>query len=679
MSHTRTHTQSISEPNTPGIHSLTLTPPSHNSADVMSSRGLALRSLVVVSPATTSTAAPLQPVALCQYAYAHRLQTPGRVYLSRAVRLSLGKRSPCVLCVSTRCSACTPPPTTCSPRPSQGLAVGDHVHVEPLRQTPRVAARVTLAPSASGIQLEPAACEVAAALAWQLLDGLPLCEVRSLLAPPATAAANGHVFLYLSSCRPFLMPRVSPHPYPPPRPLPPPQGQELTLPWRGEGLALRVQRAIPVSSSDDAVADSLAALSLTGKGTDAFLALTAATAVVVERSSGSSRRANRDPGPSTPSGYAAVGGLEAQLAQVKEVIELPLRDPGRFTRLGIQPPRGLLLVGPPGTDKDGKGVEYAVWWFMAAVQLGSFTCRHGQDADCARGSSRVRRACRGHWGRRGRQQSLRRDRIPPQGSLCRGASGRWRGLEPGQSVPDGPQWLDGQAPAALISFAPPSPVASQAEARAPSLIFIDEIDALCPRRDLSASELEKRIVAVMLTLMDGTAAAAHSGKGGGATAHDTVLSCRVHKGKAPPFPRPSQALLSSWRRPTGRTRSTLRCGGPGDLIVRWRLAFPRRRSGGTSSASCWRPCRTAWTGQTLTLSRMRRMAMWAPTWPPSAGCGGVGGASAWHPALLFWFLCRSRAAVAHRCSGGGARGHGADRGAERHGSRVAAADTRGSS
>jgi AAA family ATPase len=53
---------------------------------------------------------------------------------------------------------------------------------------------------------------------------------------------------------------------------------------------------------------------------------------------------------------------------------------------------------------------------------------------------------------------------------------------------------------------------TQAEARAPSLIFIDEIDALCPRRDTSASELEKRIVASMLTLMDGTAAATRRGR-----------------------------------------------------------------------------------------------------------------------------------------------------------------------
>lgn len=46
--------------------------------------------------------------------------------------------------------------------------------------------------------------------------------------------------------------------------------------------------------------------------------------------------------------YSAVGGLETQLKLVREAVELPLRHPERFHQLGIPPPRGLLLVGPPG-------------------------------------------------------------------------------------------------------------------------------------------------------------------------------------------------------------------------------------------------------------------------------------------------------------------------------------------
>merc|ERR1719422_573 len=40
-----------------------------------------------------------------------------------------------------------------------------------------------------------------------------------------------------------------------------------------------------------------------------------------------------------------------QLAQIKEMVELPLRHPGLFKAIGVKPPRGILLYGPPGTGK----------------------------------------------------------------------------------------------------------------------------------------------------------------------------------------------------------------------------------------------------------------------------------------------------------------------------------------
>jgi transitional endoplasmic reticulum ATPase len=49
--------------------------------------------------------------------------------------------------------------------------------------------------------------------------------------------------------------------------------------------------------------------------------------------------------------YEDIGGLDDELDQVREMIELPLSEPELFTRLGIQPPRGVLLYGPPGTGK----------------------------------------------------------------------------------------------------------------------------------------------------------------------------------------------------------------------------------------------------------------------------------------------------------------------------------------
>ncbi len=50
-------------------------------------------------------------------------------------------------------------------------------------------------------------------------------------------------------------------------------------------------------------------------------------------------------------GWDAVGGLQQQIREVKEVIELPLMNPGLFKRVGITPPKGILLHGPPGTGK----------------------------------------------------------------------------------------------------------------------------------------------------------------------------------------------------------------------------------------------------------------------------------------------------------------------------------------
>jgi proteasome regulatory subunit len=49
--------------------------------------------------------------------------------------------------------------------------------------------------------------------------------------------------------------------------------------------------------------------------------------------------------------YADIGGLEAQINEIKEAVELPLRRPELFLRIGVEPPKGVLLHGPPGTGK----------------------------------------------------------------------------------------------------------------------------------------------------------------------------------------------------------------------------------------------------------------------------------------------------------------------------------------
>ena len=53
-------------------------------------------------------------------------------------------------------------------------------------------------------------------------------------------------------------------------------------------------------------------------------------------------------------GYDDIGGCRKQLAQIKEMVELPLRHPGLFKAIGVKPPRGILLFGPPGMVREKK-------------------------------------------------------------------------------------------------------------------------------------------------------------------------------------------------------------------------------------------------------------------------------------------------------------------------------------
>jgi 26S proteasome regulatory subunit T4 len=55
-----------------------------------------------------------------------------------------------------------------------------------------------------------------------------------------------------------------------------------------------------------------------------------------------------DPGSAS---FAGIGGLSDQIRELREVIELPLLNPELFLRVGIKPPKGVLLYGPPGTGK----------------------------------------------------------------------------------------------------------------------------------------------------------------------------------------------------------------------------------------------------------------------------------------------------------------------------------------
>ncbi|XP_034879006.1 ATPase family gene 2 protein homolog A isoform X4 [Mirounga angustirostris] len=132
--------------------------------------------------------------------------------------------------------------------------------------------------------------------------------------------------------------------------------------------------------------------------------------------------------------YDMIGGLSSQLKAIREIIELPLKQPELFKSYGIPPPRGVLLYGPPGTGKTM--IARAV-----ANEVGAYV-----------------------------------------------------------SVINGPDIISkfyGETEARLRQ------IFAEATLRHPSIIFIDELDALCPKREGAQNEVEKRVVASLLTLMDG--------------------------------------------------------------------------------------------------------------------------------------------------------------------------------
>ena len=132
--------------------------------------------------------------------------------------------------------------------------------------------------------------------------------------------------------------------------------------------------------------------------------------------------------------YEDIGGLEREIDAVREIIELPLRSPELFQRLGVKPPKGVLLHGPPGTGKTllAKAV--------ANESGASFYSINGPEI-----------------------------------------MSKWYG----------------QSEENLRK------IFEQAESNAPSIIFIDEIDAIAPKREEVSGEVERRVVSQLLTMMDG--------------------------------------------------------------------------------------------------------------------------------------------------------------------------------
>uniref|UniRef100_A0A915ANN0 vesicle-fusing ATPase n=1 Tax=Parascaris univalens TaxID=6257 RepID=A0A915ANN0_PARUN len=139
-------------------------------------------------------------------------------------------------------------------------------------------------------------------------------------------------------------------------------------------------------------------------------------------------------------GYDDIGGVRKQLAQIKEMVELPLRHPQLFKAIGIKPPRGILLYGPPGTGKTL--IARAV-----ANETGAFFF------------------------------------------LLNG--------------PEIMSKLAGESESNLRK------AFEECEKNSPAILFIDELDAIAPKREKTHGEVERRIVSQLLTLMDGLKQRSH--------------------------------------------------------------------------------------------------------------------------------------------------------------------------
>ena len=132
--------------------------------------------------------------------------------------------------------------------------------------------------------------------------------------------------------------------------------------------------------------------------------------------------------------YEDIGGLKEEIQRLREMVELPLRHPEIFQRLGIDPPKGVLLYGPPGCGKTllAKAVANESDAYFISI--------------------------------------------------------------------NGPEIMNkfyGESEARLRE------IFQQAQQNAPAIIFIDELDAIAPKREEVTGEVERRVVAQLLALMDG--------------------------------------------------------------------------------------------------------------------------------------------------------------------------------
>ncbi|KAJ3342403.1 spermatogenesis associated protein 5 [Gonapodya sp. JEL0774] len=169
--------------------------------------------------------------------------------------------------------------------------------------------------------------------------------------------------------------------------------------------------------------------------------------------------------------FASVGGLDEQVRKVREVVE----GGWASSTIGLRPPTGILLHGPPGTGK-------TVLARALAKHLQS-AMSHSNKAECSAFSDRPRRA---HFVHLNAPEVLGRFVGQAEQTL--------------RSAFDRARWgADGRPPSDSPSLAPYSSPGG--------VLFIDELDALAPSRDsVTASDVDRRVVGALLTLMDGLGA-----------------------------------------------------------------------------------------------------------------------------------------------------------------------------
>ena len=157
------------------------------------------------------------------------------------------------------------------------------------------------------------------------------------------------------------------------------------------------------------------------------------TKITVSEESAKAQQVSREGGAPSIT-YEDIGGLGDAVGRVREMIELPLRHPELFKRLGVEAPKGVLLHGPPGTGKTLLAKAVA-----NETNANFYTIGGPEIMSKFYGES---------------EEKLRN-------------------------------------------------VFQQAEKNAPSIIFIDELDSIAPKREEVSGEVERRIVAQLLSLMDG--------------------------------------------------------------------------------------------------------------------------------------------------------------------------------